>query len=264
MRPGCASIASRGFDLVIGVGFMFSDDIEKIAREFPAVRFACVDYTLKTGDDGSRSHCRRTWSGLKFREEEGSFLAGAAAALVSKRGVVGFVGGMDIPLIHKFEAGYTAGARHARPGVQVLKGYAGVTADAFKNPAKGKELATSMIDRGADVIFHASGTTGLGVFEAAREHGVLAIGVDSDQYDEAPGHVLTSMVKDVDVAVFGVIQDVVAKRFQGGIRELGLREDGVRLVRDDRNAALFPDAVLARVQALRDSIASGQIAVPKQ
>jgi basic membrane protein A len=263
-ETGLREYASRGFDLVIGVGFMFSDDVEKIAREFPAIHFACVDYTMKTGADGQRLSPPANLVGLKFREEEGSYLAGAAAALVSKSGVVGFVGGMDIPLIHKFEAGYTAGALHVRPQVQVLKGYAGVTAGAFKDPAKGKELANSMIDRHADVLFHAAGTTGLGVFEAAREHGVLAIGVDSDQYDEAPGYVLTSMVKDVDVAVFGVIQDVVAKRFQGGIRELGLREDGVRLVRDARNAALFPDAVAVRVQALRDSIAAGQIVVPKQ
>jgi basic membrane protein A len=263
-ETGLREYASRGFDLVIGVGFMFSDDIEKIAREFPAIHFACVDYTVKTGADGQPVPPPSNLVGLKFREEEGSFLAGAAAALVSKSGVVGFVGGMDIPLIHKFAAGYTAGATHVRPQVQVLKAYAGVTAGAFKDPAKGKELATSMIDRGADVLFHASGTTGLGMFEAARSHGVLAIGVDSDQNDEAPGHVLTSMVKDVDVAVFMVIADVVAKRFEGGIRELGLREDGVRLVRDLRNAALFPDAVAVRVQALRDSIAAGTIVVPKQ
>jgi basic membrane protein A len=263
-ETGLREYASRGSDLVIGVGFMFSDDIEKMAREFPDVKFACVDYTLKTDAAGNPQPLPPNLVGLKFREEEGSFLAGATAALVSKSGTLGFVGGMDIPLIHKFEAGYRAGVKHVRPQAQVLVGYAGVTAGAFKDPAKGKELATGMYGRGADIIFHASGTTGFGVFEAAREHGKLAIGVDSDQHDEAPGVILTSMVKDVDVAVFGVIAEVHANRFQGGIRELGLKENGVRIVRDERNRNLIPDAVYARVQALGDSVAQGWIAVPRQ
>ena len=263
-ETGLREYASRGYDLVIGVGFMFSDDIEKMAREFPNVKFACVDYTVKTGPEGEPLPLPANLVGLKFREEEGSFLAGATAALVSKTGIVGFVGGMDIPLIHKFEAGYRAGARHVLPHAEVLTAYAGVTASAFKDPAKGKELANSMFDRGADVIFHASGTTGFGVFESARERGKLAIGVDSDQWDEAPGTVLTSMVKDVDVAVFGVIRDIQESRFQGGLRELGLRDDGVRIVRDERNRDLLPDPVWARVEALADSVAAGWIPVPRQ
>jgi basic membrane protein A len=262
-ETGLREYASRGFALVIGVGFMFSDDIEKMAREFPDVRFACVDYTVGLDADGNPVPLPENLVGLKFREEEGSFLAGAAAALVSRSGIIGFVGGMDVPLIHKFEAGYTAGARYVRPATQVLVGYAGVTAQAFKDPAKGKEMANSIYGRGADVIFHASGTTGFGVFEAAREHGKLAIGVDSDQNDEAPGHVLTSMVKDVDVAVFETVRNVLDGSFRGGIREFGLREQGVHVVRDARNAVLFPDAAWARVQALRDSIAAGLIAVPR-
>ena len=263
-ETGLREYASRGYDLVFGIGFMFSDDIEKMAREFPNVKFACVDYTLKTGPDGRPLPLPANLVGLKFREEEGSFLAGAAAALVSKTNSVGFVGGMDIPLIHKFEAGYRAGAKHVHPSCNVLVGYAGVTGTAFKDPAKGKELAASMYGRGADVIFHASGTTGLGVFEAARDQNKLAIGVDSDQYDEAPGHILTSMVKDVDVAVFGVIRDVQAGQYQGGIRELGLKENGVRIVRDERNRDLIPDAVYTRIEALRDSVVQGWITVPRQ
>jgi basic membrane protein A len=121
-----------------------------------------------------------------------------------------------------------------------------------------------MFDRGADVIFHASGTTGFGVFESARERGKLAIGVDSDQWDEAPGTVLTSMVKDVDVAVFSVIREVRERRFQGGVRELGLRDDGVRIVRDERNRSLLPDPVWTRIEALADSVAAGWITVPRQ
>ena len=262
-ETGLREYASRGFDLVFGVGFMFSDDIEKIAREFPDVHFACVDLTLELGPDGTPLDLPANLVGLKFREEEGSFLAGAAAALVAQSGVLGFVGGMDVPLIHKFEAGYRAGARHVVPRTEVLVGYAGVTAQAFKDPAKGKELANSMFGRGADVIFHASGTTGFGVFESAREHGKLAIGVDSDQYDEAPGHILTSMVKDVDIAVFETVKRVQEGRFQGGVMEFGLRESGVHIVRDDRNRDIFPDEVYARVQALRDSVAQGLLQVPR-
>jgi len=263
-ETGLREYASRGFDLVIGVGFMFTDDVEKIAREFPNVKFACVDYTVKFDAQGNPMPPPNNVVGLRFREEEGSFLAGAAAALVSQTGVIGFVGGMDMPLIHKFEAGYRAGARHVRPEIQLLVGYAGVTAQAFKDPAKGKELASSMYGRGADVIFHASGTTGFGVFEAARERGKLAIGVDSDQYDEAPGHVLTSMVKDVDVAVFETIRRVRDGHFTGGVEELGLREGGVHIVRDARNRDLLPDAVDVRVRALSDSVAQGLIHVPKE
>jgi basic membrane protein A and related proteins len=263
-ETGLREYASRGFALVIGVGFMFSDDIEKMAREYPEVKFACVDYTVKLDAQGAPQALPPNLVGLKFREEEGSFLAGAAAALVARSGIIGFVGGMDVPLIHKFEAGYRAGARHVKPETEVLVGYAGVTAQAFKDPAKGKELAHSMYGRGADVIFHASGTTGFGVFEAAREHGKLAIGVDSEQYDEAPGIILTSMVKDVDIAVFETVQRVREASFQGGIQEFGLREGGVHLVHDARNRELLPDAVFARVQVLQDSIAAGLLPVPRE
>lgn len=262
-ETGLREYASQGFDLVIGVGFMFSDDIEKMAREYPAVKFACVDYTLEFDAAGNEKQLPENLVGLKFREEEGSFLAGAAAALVAKSGKIGFVGGMDVPLIHKFEAGYRAGAQHISPRMEVLVGYAGVTAQAFKDPAKGKELANSMYGRGADVIFHASGTTGFGVFESAREHEKLAIGVDSDQYDEAPGHILTSMVKDVDVAVMETIRGVREGRFLGGVQEFGLREGGVHIVHDERNRDLLPEGVVQRVQSLADSISQGLIQVPR-
>jgi basic membrane protein A len=263
-EAGLREYASRGFDLVIGTGFMFSDDMEKTAREFPEVRFACVDYTVEFDDNGQPLPLPDNLVALKFREEEGSFLAGAVAISVSKTGKIGFVGGMDIPLIHKFEAGYRAGALHVDPAAEVLVRYAGVTASAFKDPAKGKELATSMYGMGADVIYHASGTTGFGVFEAAREFDRLAIGVDSDQYAEAPGYILTSMIKDVDVAVYDTIQQVQNGTFTGGIHEFGLAEDGVRIVRDANNRDLIPDAVWQRVEALRDSIAAGFIRVPRK
>jgi basic membrane protein A len=187
---------------------------------------------------------------------------GALAALTSRTGKVGFVGGMEIPLIRKFEAGYTAGAKAVNPKCEVIVKYAGTTATAFKDPTKGKELALAEYQAGADVIFHASGSTGLGVFEAARETGKLAIGVDADQYDEAPGHILTSMIKRVDNAVFETVREVKAGQWSGGVRTLGLAEQGVSWVYDDRNKALIPDAVKATVDSLQAEIVAGRIRVP--
>ncbi len=171
---------------------------------------------------------------------------------------------MDIPLIHKFEAGYRAGVLHVCPTCQVVAQYAGVTPEAFRNPGRGKELALSQYQSGVNIIFHASGSTGLGVFEAARATGRLAIGVDADQYDEAPGFVLTSMVKGVDAAVYDVIASVKNGAFRGGIRQFGLKENGVGYVYDANNRRLIPDAMQARLTALRDSIIAGAITVPAE
>jgi len=252
-------LAARGSQLVFGVGFLFSDDIRALAHEFPNVKFACVDYTVKEGET-----LPPNLLALKFKEEEGSFLVGALSGLLTRTGTVGFVGGMEIPLIRKFEAGYRAGVAAVNPRARVIVKYAGSTGSAFKDPTKGKELALAEYHQGADIIFHASGSTGLGVFEAARELRKLAIGVDSDQYDEAPGVILTSMVKHVEVAVFNTIRDAQAGRFQGGIQVFGLAEDGVGWVYDDRNRALVPDPVKARVDSLRAEIVAGRFAVPTQ
>jgi basic membrane protein A len=249
-------------DLVIGVGFIFSDDITKLAREYPDVSFACVDYALAVDDKGNVIPPPANVAALKFREEEGSFLVGALAALVGKSKKVGFVGGMDIPLIHKFEAGYRAGVKQVCPDCQVIAQYAGVTPDAFKNPGKGKELALSQYQSGVNVIFHASGSTGQGVFEAARVMNKLAIGVDADQYDEAPGHILTSMVKGVDASVFNAIERVQNKTFSGGVYSFGLAEGGVGYVYDDRNKSLIPDSVHTRIEQLKQEIIAGKIKVP--
>ena len=243
--------------LVFGVGFLFTDDILALAREFPDQKFACVDYTVTPGDT-----LPPNLVALKFREEEGSFLVGALAGLTTKTGKVGFVGGMEIPLIRKFQAGFVAGVKAVNPRAEVLVKYAGNTGAAFKDPTKGKELALAEYHAGADIIFHASGSTGLGVFEAARELGKLAIGVDSDQYDEAPGAILTSMVKRVDTAVFDTIRDLQAGQWKGGVHEFGLAESGVTWVYDDRNKALIPDAVKARVDSLQALIVAGSLRVP--
>jgi basic membrane protein A len=252
-------LAAGGSRLVFGVGFLFSDDIKALAKEFPDVRFACIDYTVNPGDT-----LPPNLVALKFREEEGSYLVGALAALVSKSDRLGFVGGMEIPLIKKFEAGYRAGVHAVRPGARVLVKYAGTTGTAFKDPTKGKELALAEYHDGADIIFHAAGSTGLGVFEAARDLNKLAIGVDSDQHDEAPGHILTSMVKRVDTAVFDTIKQVRDGHWTGGVRVFGLKDDGVTWVYDERNRALVPDAAKRAVDSLRAEIVAGHIVVPSQ
>jgi basic membrane protein A len=251
--------ATQGRDLIFGIGFLFTDDIRRMAEEFPDRKFACIDYSLREGETVPPNLLA-----VRFREEEGSFLVGAIAALKSHSGKIGFVGGMDMPLIHRFQAGYEAGARHARPGAEILVGYAGVTGEAFKNPAKGKELALAQYAAGAEVIFHASGSTGLGVFEAARLQRRYAIGVDSDQWDEAPGRVLTSMIKSVDVAVFRTVRSLVEGRFTGGVIELGLAERGVDYVYDSRNATLFAPGMRDTVEAYRAAIIAGEIEVPRE
>jgi len=252
-------LASGDSKLVFGVGFLFTDDVRALAKEFPDKKFACIDYTVTPGDT-----LPPNLVALKFREEEGSFLVGALAALLTKTNKVGFVGGMEIPLIKKFQAGFVAGAKAANPNVQVLIKYAGTTGAAFKDPTKGKELALAEYHAGADIIFHASGSTGLGVFEAARELKKLAIGVDSDQYDEAPGVVLTSMVKRVDTAVFMTIKDTMDGQWKNGVRDFGLAENGVTWVYDDRNKALIPDAVKAKVDAFEKQIVAGTLHVPTE
>jgi basic membrane protein A and related proteins len=259
-ESGIRLLAAAGFDLVIGVGFMFSDDMYTVAREYPKVRFACVDYA-KFGPQGFVEPPPNMVA-LKFREEEGAFLVGAVAALTSRSGTVGFVGGMDIPLIRRFEAGYRAGVGHVCRRCRVVAGYAGVTADAFKNPAKGKELGLAQYGAGADVIFHASGSTGLGVFEAARERGTYAIGVDADQWREAPGRILTSMIKRVDVAVFETVRAAIDGSFRGGVNTFGLKEGGIDYVYDAHNGPLVGATTHERVEALRSAIVAGRLTVP--
>jgi len=261
-EAGLRLLAAEHDDLVVGVGFIFTDDLLGLAKEYPQTHFAGVDLALQTDEAGNVIPPPPNLSALKFREEEGSFLVGAIAALAGGSKKVGFVGGMDIPLIHKFEAGYRAGVKHVCPDCEVLVGYAGATPEAFRNPGKGKEMALSMYQAGANVIFHASGSTGLGVFEAARQTNHYAIGVDADQYGEAPGHVMTSMVKGVAPAVFDAVSRVASGTFVGGVRSFGLAENGVGYVYDANNRALIPDAVHARVEQIRQDIIAGRIKVP--
>lgn len=280
-ESGLRLLAARGFDLVLGVGFVFSDDMIQVARDYPRSSFACVDYAKF--DEHGFVMPPANMVALKFREEEGSFLVGAVAALWAQdpsaasaaapappsgrpaapppSRVIGFVGGMDIPLIRKFEAGYRQGALAVCPDCRVLVGYAGTSPEAFKNPAKGKELALAQYTAGAAVIFQAAGSTGLGVFEAARERDRRAIGVDSDQWDEAPGYLVTSMTKQVDVSVYEVIRAVGERRFQPGVRVFGLKEGGVDYVYDEPRRGMLSQAVRDRVEALRREIIAGRITV---
>jgi basic membrane protein A len=257
-EPALRQLASGPAILVFGIGFLFTDDIRRMAEEFPSKRFACVDYSLQENEV-----LPPNLVALRFREEEGAFLVGAIAALTSVDGKVGFVGGMDIPLIHRFQAGYEAGARAAKPSAQVLVSYAGLTDAAFKDPAKGKELALAQYEAGADVIFHASGSTGLGVFEAARQLRRFAIGVDSDQAAEAPGRVLTSMIKRVDVAVTETIRQTLAGEAPSGVREFGLADRGIDYVYDSTNESLISAETRTRVEELRGEIIAGRITVPR-
>jgi basic membrane protein A and related proteins len=261
-EAGLRLLAAQGMDLVIGVGFIFTDDLTDLAVEYPAVKFAGVDYALTIDDKGNVVQPPSNLAALKFREEEGSFLVGAIAALTGGSKRVGFIGGMDIPLIHKFEAGYRAGVRHVCPDCTVIAQYAGVTPEAFRNPGKGKELALSQYQSGVNVIFHASGSTGLGVFEAARQTRKFAIGVDADQYNEAPGYILTSMVKGVDAVTFDAIRRVREGTFAGGVYSYGLEEGGVGYIYDENNRDLIPPDVIARVEALKQDIIDGRIRVP--
>lgn len=263
-EAGLRLLAAEGMNLVVGVGFIFTDDLTQLALEYPNVAFAGVDYALKVDAAGNAVPPPPNLAALKFREEEGSFLVGAIAALAGGSKRIGFVGGMDSPLIHKFEAGYRAGVKYVCPDCQVVAQYAGATPEAFRNPAKGKELALSQYQQGVRVIFHASGSTGLGVFEAARQTGNYAIGVDADQYDEAPGHVMTSMVKNVDTAVFDIARRVREGTFTGGIYSFGLKEGGVGYVYDERNRDLIPDSLHARVEQIRQLIIDGRITVPTE
>jgi basic membrane protein A len=250
--------AARGFDLVLGVGFIFSRDVDTVAKDYPQVRFACVDYA--PGKDLVPPNV----TGLAFREEEGAYLIGGVAGLTSTSKNVGFVGGMDIPLIHKFEAGWRAGVTRVCPECVHHVAYAGSTPDAFRDPSKGKAIALAQIAAGADVLFHASGSTGHGVFEASREAHIFAVGVDADQYDEAPGTVLTSMIKRGEVAVFDAIADATQGKLRAGMLVLGLKEGGLDYVHEGPHAAQLRDDVKARVEEMRRDVIDGRVVVPSE
>jgi len=252
-------LAQEKYDLIFGVGFIFTDSIAKVAKDFPGTKFGLVDGYIPDMKADSNVSC------LLFREHEGSFLTGAAAAMKSKSGKIGFIGGMQIPLIEKFEAGYIAGAKYVKPDIVVLSDYIGTTGDAFKDPVKGKELTLKQLKNGADVVFHASGASGIGVIEAAVAQKALAIGVDSDQSltatDAQRPFILTSMTKRVDVAVYDTIKALVGSSFKGGYQEFGVKENGVGYAENEYNKNLIGD-IKGKLDEIKGKIVSGEIKVP--
>jgi basic membrane protein A len=251
IEPCMRAFAERGYDLIIGVGFAQAPIMTEVAKDYPNLKFAIIDGVIDSPNVAS----------LIFKEHEGCFLVGMIAARLTKTGRIGFVGGMDIPLIHKFKTGYEEGAKYANPQVVVFDNYVGVNDAAWNNPGKGKELATAQVDRGADVIFQAAGNSGLGVFDAAEEMNKLAIGVDSNQNWVKPGFILTSMIKRVDVSVYNTVRDLVEGRFQGGVHLFGLENDGVGYALDQYNEKLIPRSVLDEVERARKEIIAGRIKV---
>ena len=246
-----AQLARRGATVIVAVGFTQASAVEKVAKDFPNVKFTLIDEVVDLPNVQS----------IIFREQESSFLCGVAAALASKSAKVGFVGGMDIPLIRKFALGYREGVKYANPAAEVIENMTGTTPAAWSDPSKGAELAKSQIGRGADVIFHASGNTGGGVMQAAKDAGKLSIGCDSNQNYLQPGSVLTSAVKRVDVAVFNAFKDAKAGTWKAGQVSLGLKEDGVGFALDQYNRGLITPAIEARLQQAKADIVSGKIKV---
>lgn len=244
-------LAKRGADPIVAVGFSQAPAVEKVAKEFPETRFTIIDMVVDLPNVQS----------VVFKEHEGSFLVGALAVLASKSNKVGFVGGMDIPLIRRFACGYVQGAKHLSADVEVFQNMTGTTPSAWNDPAKGAELAKSQFDRGADVIYAAAGGTGIGVYQAAKDNGKLAIGVDSNQNYLHPGSMLTSMVKRVDVAVYKAFKGAQEGDWAAGVQILGLADDGVGWALDEHNAALVTDEMKAQVESLKADIVSGKIAV---
>ena len=238
--------AQRGATPIVGIGFPQAASIEKVARAHPTLRFAIVDAVVDLPNVQS----------FVYREHEASFLAGMAAAMASKSGKVGMVGGMDVPLVRKFACGFEQGAKHVNPRAAVAVTMIGNTPAAWTDPARGAELTKAQVAQGIDVVFAAAGTSGLGILQAAKDAGILAIGVDSNQNGLHPGSVLTSVLKRVDLAVLQAFKGV-----EPGITALGLKEGGVDLAMDEHNAKLVTAAMRARLDAARADIVAGRLKV---
>ncbi len=259
IEPAMRAFAERRYDLIIGIGFAQAPILDTVAADYPDIHFAIVDGVSE----------RPNVASLVFKEHEGSYLVGILAAMTTKTGTLGFLGGMDIGLIHRFAKGFEEGAKSVNPNIRVLANYVGVTDAAWNNPGRGKELALAQIAKGADVIFTAAGNSGLGAFDAVEEMGRDAsgrathfvIGVDSNQNMVKPGFVLTSMVKRVDNAVYQIVKEVKDGQFKTGLHVFGLESDGVGYSVDEFNRDLLaPEAIKAAEEAKRKIIA-GEIKV---
>jgi basic membrane protein A len=245
------NFARRGADPIVAVGFNQASAVKTVAAEFPALRFVIIDSVVEAPNVQS----------ILFREEQGSYLAGMMAGLKSASGTIGFVGGMDVPLIRKFACGYVQGAHAVNAKITVLQNMTGSTPAAWNDPVRGAELARSQIERGADVIFQAAGATGNGVLQAAADAGKFGIGVDSNQDYIHPGHVLTSMVKELDVATQTTLKAAQAGNWKAGTLVLGVKEGGVGVSFDEFNKGLVTPEMKAKVETARDAIAAGTLDV---
>ncbi len=265
IEPAMRAFAERGYDLIIGVGFAQGPIMQSVANDYPNLQFAIIDGVIFEADGKTP---KANVASLVFKEHEGSYLVGLIAGMTSKTGTLGFIGGMDIGLIHRFEGGFEQGAKAANPKIQVIQNYVGVTDAAWNNPGKGKEIALAQINKGADVIFTAAGNSGLGAFDAVEQSGKengrathFVIGVDSNQNGVKPGFVLTSMVKRVDNAVYDIIKDVVDRKFKGGFHEFGLDTDGVGYVMDSNNQNLVSAEALRAAEEAKKKIIGKQVTV---
>ncbi|WP_417408999.1 BMP family lipoprotein [Hoeflea sp.] len=243
--------AKDGNNPIVMAGFSWGAALEKIAPEYPDTNFAIIDMVVDAPNVRS----------VVYKEQEGSYLVGVMAAKASETGTVSFIGGMDIPLIRKFSCGYKGGVMATNPDAKVLEAMTGTTPDAWNDPVKGGEITKSQIDQGSDVVYAAAGGTGIGVLQTAADAGKLGIGVDSNQNGLQPGHVLTSMVKRVDVAVYNAFMDAKNDTFSYGFSSLGLAEDGVDYAMDENNAPLVSDEMKAAVEAAKADIIAGKITV---
>lgn len=250
-EQGLRRLANNGNSPIVAVGFNFSSSVEKVATEFPDAQFAIIDSVVDLPNVQS----------IVFAEHQGSFLVGALAAMASENGAVGFVGGMDIPLIRKFACGFEQGAKYVNANIDYFENMTGSTPAAFADPARGSELAKSQISQGADVIFAAAGGTGIGVYQAAADEGIYAIGVDSNQNYLQPGTMLTSMVKRVGVAAYQTWEESQAGEWQGGVKVLDLSAGGVDWALDEYNQDLIQPAWEERMAQIRQAIIDGEIEV---
>ncbi|MTI17215.1 BMP family ABC transporter substrate-binding protein [Rhodobacteraceae bacterium RKSG542] len=245
------NFARRGLNPIIAIGFSQAGALERVAKEFPDTDFAIIDAEVNLPNVRS----------VLFQEEQGSYLTGMLAAMASKTGKVGFIGGMDIPLIRKFACGYEQGVKAVDPKAEIFINMTGTTGSAWTDPVKGGEIAESQFARGADVVFHAAGATGIGVLQAAADKGKLGIGVDSNQNYLHPGSVLTSMVKAVDVAVDSALEDAKNDQWTNGVQILGLNENGVAYALDEYNEKLITPEMKEKVEKAKAEIISGKIKV---
>ena len=251
-EPQLRNFVRAKFDLIVAVGFAQGEALKKVALANPKSNFVIIDFEVRQANVKA----------VLFEEHEGSFLAGALAAMHSKSNTVGFLGGMDIPLIRRFEMAYFAGAKHINPKLKTVSNFVGVTGEAWNNPAKAKELTLAQISKNVDVVFGAAGASTMGMLDAAAEKKKLAIGVDSNQNGLKPGTVLTSMMKRVDVAVYNAMKESNEGKFKGGVQRMGLKDDGVALAFDEYNSKIVSSADREKIEKLKAEIISGKTSVP--